>query len=283
MTRLVVEFAFVQSYAFRSQPSAKFWKQAENISVVFFWNDHYAIIHKQRSTYATLIIQPPYFVIDIKSHSFLTWKPAYGCAYTLWFRKYTLLRFDMFPPETPWCAQFAVSSWIAVDDNHSKPPEIIRKAVTIPFVQLFPVIFDMTVLPKRVKKAAGEDLIVTSACNFYDGVTQQEASDFYAVQTMADADSDSPISVGLNSTLVKRNGQMVEEVWKAIVDDESAGRPDHGDQDDVLVGFSHEKGGRQEKDDGCKGQEHPQGRPLLQESLDFVLCRFIHCKHPFFS
>jgi len=79
---------------------------------------------------------------------------------------------------------------------------------------LFPVIFDMTVLPKRVNKAAGEDLIVTSACNFYDGVTQQEASDFYAVQTMADADSDSPISVGLNSTLVKRNGQMVEEVWK---------------------------------------------------------------------
>ena len=44
--------------------------------------------------------------------------------------------------------------------------------------ELFPVIFDETVLAKRVNKADGEDLVMTSACNFYDGVTQQEAEFF---------------------------------------------------------------------------------------------------------
>ena len=44
--------------------------------------------------------------------------------------------------------------------------------------EVFPVIFDPTVMPKRVNQAAGEDLVLTSACNYYDGVTQQEAEDF---------------------------------------------------------------------------------------------------------
>ena len=48
--------------------------------------------------------------------------------------------------------------------------------------ELFPVIFDPEVLPKRVNKADGEDLVATSACNFYDGVTQQEAEAFYAAK-----------------------------------------------------------------------------------------------------
>lgn len=45
--------------------------------------------------------------------------------------------------------------------------------------QLLPVIFDPTVLPKRVNKADGEDLVATSACNYYQGVTQQEVETFY--------------------------------------------------------------------------------------------------------
>ena len=45
--------------------------------------------------------------------------------------------------------------------------------------ELFPVIFDESVLPKRVNKADGEDLVTTSACHFYEGVTQAEAEDFY--------------------------------------------------------------------------------------------------------
>lgn len=79
--------------------------------------------------------------------------------------------------------------------------------------ELFPVIFDDSMLPKRVNKADGEDLIQTSACHFYDGVTQQEAELFYAEQKKADAHNPAPISYGLNSTLVKRNGVIKEEVW----------------------------------------------------------------------
>lgn len=76
---------------------------------------------------------------------------------------------------------------------------------------LCPVIFDATMLPKRVNKADGEDLLLTSACNFYDGVTQAEAEAFYAAKK--DAADRQPPSYGLNSTLVKRNGQLVEDVW----------------------------------------------------------------------
>ena len=81
--------------------------------------------------------------------------------------------------------------------------------------ELFPVIFDPDVLPKRVNKADGEDLLLTSACNFYDGVTQQEAEDFYARQKEAAAADPAPVSYGLNSTLVKRDGTVREDVWSA--------------------------------------------------------------------
>ena len=81
--------------------------------------------------------------------------------------------------------------------------------------ELFPVIFEPDVLPKRVNKADGADLIQTSACNFYDGVSQQEAEDYYARLKAADADNRSPVSYGLNSTLIKRDGVVTEEVWSA--------------------------------------------------------------------
>ena len=81
--------------------------------------------------------------------------------------------------------------------------------------ELFPVIFDETVLPKRVNKADGEDIVRSSACHFYDDVSQQEAEDFYARMKQQDADNDTPISYGLNSTLVKENGEIIERVWKA--------------------------------------------------------------------
>lgn len=74
-----------------------------------------------------------------------------------------------------------------------------------------PVLFDPQVLPKRVNIADGEDLVQTSACNYYQGVTQQEAEDYYAQQRGDEAE---PPSWGLNTTLVKRDGQLQEEVWK---------------------------------------------------------------------
>ena len=76
--------------------------------------------------------------------------------------------------------------------------------------ELFPVIFDESVFPKRVNKADGEDLVMTSACNFYDGVTQKEAEDFYGQIKQENAGNESPQSYGLNSTLVKENGIVKE-------------------------------------------------------------------------
>ena len=78
---------------------------------------------------------------------------------------------------------------------------------------LCPVIFDPAVLPKRVNKTDGEDLLLTSACNFYDGVTQAEAEAYYAARKAGGGDCQP--SYGLNSTLVKRDGQLVEDVWSA--------------------------------------------------------------------
>ena len=78
--------------------------------------------------------------------------------------------------------------------------------------ELSPVIFDPTVMPKRVNQAAGEDLVLTSACNYYDGVTQKEAEDFY--NAMKDPKDETPVSYGLNSRLVKENGKIQEKVWK---------------------------------------------------------------------
>ena len=77
--------------------------------------------------------------------------------------------------------------------------------------ELFPVIFDPTVLPKRVNKADGEDLLLTSACNFYEGVTQAEAEVFYNAKK--ENGNQNGLSYGLNSTLVKRDGLLVEDVW----------------------------------------------------------------------
>lgn len=81
------------------------------------------------------------------------------------------------------------------------------------YEQLFPVMFDPEVLPKRVNKADGTDVVKTSACNFYENVSQQEVEDFYAA--MKDTADPEPISYGLNSTLVKRGDTISEEKWFA--------------------------------------------------------------------
>ena len=81
--------------------------------------------------------------------------------------------------------------------------------------ELFPVIFDESVLPKRVNKADGEDLVTTSACHFYEGVTQAEAEAFYARMKQENAENEAPQSYGLNTTLVKENGVVKEHVWSS--------------------------------------------------------------------
>ena len=78
--------------------------------------------------------------------------------------------------------------------------------------ELCKVIFDPMVLPKRVNQKAGDDLVQTSACNYYDEVTQQEAERFY--DAMRDENDPMPISYGLNSTLRKTaDGTLKEDGW----------------------------------------------------------------------
>ena len=74
------------------------------------------------------------------------------------------------------------------------------------------VIFDPDFKAKRVNQADGQDLILTSACNMYEGVTQQEVEDFY--NNLKDTTDLTPISWGLNCKVVKRNGKVVEEPYK---------------------------------------------------------------------
>lgn len=78
---------------------------------------------------------------------------------------------------------------------------------------IVPVIFDPTLLPKRVNKTHGEDLVMTSACNYYIGVTQKEVEQYYAAKKQ-DGEL-CPPSYGLNSTLRKNaDGELVEDVWR---------------------------------------------------------------------
>ena len=79
--------------------------------------------------------------------------------------------------------------------------------------KLFPVIFDPGVMPKRVNQVDGEDLVLTSAANYYEGVTQEEAEAFYAAQKAKGSQTE-PVMYGMNSRLVKENGQIQEQVWK---------------------------------------------------------------------
>ena len=82
--------------------------------------------------------------------------------------------------------------------------------------EIVPVIFDRNIAPKAVSQEAGKDLLLNSACNFYEGVTEQEAELFYKnlKDQAVKAGADTLVSFGLNSKLVKRNGVVAEEVYK---------------------------------------------------------------------
>lgn len=106
--------------------------------------------------------------------------------------------------------QFLKKAMLGVDA--AKLPLSGGQTVEQLFDELEPVIFDPTVMPKRVNQADGEDLVLTSACNYYDGVTQQEAEAFYGA--LKDATDETPVSYGLNSRLVKKEGRVYEQTWK---------------------------------------------------------------------
>ena len=78
--------------------------------------------------------------------------------------------------------------------------------------RLMPIIYDQKIAPKKVNLDPSKDLVLNSAVNFYEGVNQKEAIEFYEKQI--DKNSKTPVMIGLNSKLVKENGVIVEKVWK---------------------------------------------------------------------
>ena len=80
--------------------------------------------------------------------------------------------------------------------------------------ELVRVVFDPDIMPKRVNQADGIDKVASSACNFYEGLTQREVEDFYSIQKAGQSSDEEPVSTGLNTKLVKENGCVVEKVWK---------------------------------------------------------------------
>ncbi|MCE1188774.1 MAG: dipeptidyl peptidase 3 [Ignavibacteria bacterium] len=77
---------------------------------------------------------------------------------------------------------------------------------------IIPVMFNPEIMPIKVNQAANVDVVTGSANNFYEGVTQKEVEDYY--KSKIDAKDPHPVSIGLNSKLIKKDGQLVERVWK---------------------------------------------------------------------
>ena len=106
---------------------------------------------------------------------------------------------------------FFVSAVKRID--HKQLPLQDGQGVEALLDELLPVIFDAGVLPVKVCKKTGWDLVKSSACNFYEGVSQDEVEDYYS--SMKKDASTSPHSYGLNTTVVKENGKISELTWRA--------------------------------------------------------------------
>ena len=115
---------------------------------------------------------------------------------------------DKFVPE--FSKEFFAQQVKKVGKKHL--PLAKKQSVNDFIAEISPVIFDPTVMAKRVNQADGVDLILTSACNLYEGVTQKEVEDYYA--GLKDPNDPTPISYGLNSRLIKENGVIAEQVYK---------------------------------------------------------------------
>jgi len=100
--------------------------------------------------------------------------------------------------------------WIG--EQVSKLPNWNQYVSVYEAMPLMKAVFDSTLYAIKVNQADGEDLILTSATNFYNGVTQKEVEDFYA--KLKNPNDTMPVMYGLNSQLVKENGKLVEKTWK---------------------------------------------------------------------
>jgi dipeptidyl-peptidase-3 len=101
---------------------------------------------------------------------------------------------------------------LAAQSDQTKFPVTKGETVANLLDKIIPVMFDPTLLPKKVSQDPGKDLVLSSAVNFYDGVNEKEVEAFYG--KMRNPKDTEPISYGLNSKLVKENGKVVEKVYK---------------------------------------------------------------------
>ena len=119
---------------------------------------------------------------------------------------------DKFEPS--FSPEFLLEAILMVDDMR-RLPFAEKEGVMSLWETIREIIFDKDLLPKRVNKEDGQDLVATSACNFYHNVTQNEAEAFYNRKKSENADSKTPQSYGLNSTLIKEDGIVKEHIWYA--------------------------------------------------------------------
>ncbi|MDO9153004.1 MAG: dihydrofolate reductase [Paludibacter sp.] len=117
---------------------------------------------------------------------------------------------DKFTPE--FSEKFITEAIRAIDPQLFASLLQPAETVTDLIHKIIPVIFDPTVYPKKTNQADGVDLILTSANNYYEGVTQKEVEEFYA--KMKDPNDLTPISYGINSKLVKESGKIIEKTYK---------------------------------------------------------------------
>lgn len=109
---------------------------------------------------------------------------------------------DKFTPEF---SQEYFAEILATIDESKLPAKEVVETIT-------PVIFNPALYPKRLSQDTSKDLVLASAVNFYDGVTQKEVEDYYA--SVVDPNDKEPISYGLNTFVTKENGKIVEKPYK---------------------------------------------------------------------
>jgi dipeptidyl-peptidase-3 len=111
----------------------------------------------------------------------------------------------------PECSQEFFSQLIASTETSQLPLKSGESMKDFE-ARILPIIYDPKIAPKKVSLDASKDLITSSAVNFYEGVNQKEAIDFY--EKLTDKASKTPVMIGLNSKLIKENGVIKEKTWK---------------------------------------------------------------------
>lgn len=106
----------------------------------------------------------------------------------------------------------AYFSDLIINSDASRLPLADKENVESFSKRVSDIVCNPKVAPKRVNLDPKNDLLKTSSMNYYEGVSQKEAEDFY--KAMVKVDDKTPVMFGLNSKLVKENGKLVEKVWK---------------------------------------------------------------------